>query len=454
MVAGSNPAWGARAQASYLRTTVPPGPTALRDAKKALTKLLNQVDEKRAPRTSASVNQLLDRYFEIRTDLAGGTLRDYMSKANKHIRPILGTHPIAKLDTMVLESLYADLRRCRDHCRGQKSVQHRTDRPHVCDEHDDRGLCDPVDKACRACTRMCKPHQCQPLKDSGIRAIHWILSGALDAAVRWGWLGVNPAKQARKPTIRSYRRSDAGLSREDAAAGQPNRPDPHELRAQTDRPRLGPLVSPQLHEEVRVINEVGVADGHDAPPALQEFVDIVDLEGDSAVAHRVGQCAPGGSPKEDAAPVHDVVDRQHLRTVRPVERHPSYGLGGQQLPALLGRQVLEECRLEPSAAALVPVHPSGVRRLGLSVHGRRSRNSEPKAVPCAQLAAMPTERVHRRGSVSPGGWPSDPPPSGPVDASVPPGGRPRRPRPSTETRAIATSDCRTSADRPRDQWFA
>jgi integrase len=48
---------------------------------------------------------------------------------------------------------------------------------------------------------MCKPHQCRPFADSGIRTIHFILSGALGSAVRWGWLGVNPAATARKPAL-------------------------------------------------------------------------------------------------------------------------------------------------------------------------------------------------------------------------------------------------------------
>jgi integrase len=48
---------------------------------------------------------------------------------------------------------------------------------------------------------MCKPHQCKPYKASGIRSVHWILSDAFDAAVRWGWIGVNPADVARKQAM-------------------------------------------------------------------------------------------------------------------------------------------------------------------------------------------------------------------------------------------------------------
>ena len=73
----------------YLRETVPPGPTTRRQAEKALTRLQSQVDERRAPRTSATLDQLLDRYFDVAVDVAPSTRSDYLSKANKHIRPIL-----------------------------------------------------------------------------------------------------------------------------------------------------------------------------------------------------------------------------------------------------------------------------------------------------------------------------------------------------------------------------
>jgi len=186
---------------TYLKETIPAGRNAKRQAEKALTRLQNQVDERRAPRSSATLDQLLDRYFEVWVDVAPGTLSEYISKANKHIRPILGSTPIARLETHTLESLYADLRKCTDHCHGRKYIQHRTDRPHVCDEHGDGGPCEPLDPKCRRCRRMCKPHQCKPYQASGVRAVHYILSGAFAAAVRWGWMGVNPAQDARTPAM-------------------------------------------------------------------------------------------------------------------------------------------------------------------------------------------------------------------------------------------------------------
>jgi hypothetical protein len=48
----------------YLVETVPAGPNAARQAEKTRTRLLAQVDERRNPRTKATLNQLLDRWLE------------------------------------------------------------------------------------------------------------------------------------------------------------------------------------------------------------------------------------------------------------------------------------------------------------------------------------------------------------------------------------------------------
>ena len=75
----------------YLKDTIPAGPNPKRQAEKAFTRLQNQVDERRAPRTSATLDKLLDRYFKVGLDVAPSTRRDYISKANRHIRPVLGS---------------------------------------------------------------------------------------------------------------------------------------------------------------------------------------------------------------------------------------------------------------------------------------------------------------------------------------------------------------------------
>lgn len=106
------------------------------------------MDERKAPRTAATLNQLLDRHFDVGLDVDASTKRDYISKARKHIRPFLGSEPIGRLGPEVLESLYADLRRCLDHCGGRRYGQYRTDGEHVCDEHAPAEPCNPYDHGC------------------------------------------------------------------------------------------------------------------------------------------------------------------------------------------------------------------------------------------------------------------------------------------------------------------
>jgi integrase len=184
----------------YLRETVPAGPRAAGEAEKVRTRLLNQVDEKRNPRTTATVNQLIDRWLEV-IDIEASTKQGYVRKIGKHIRPVLGTMQVAKLDAEILESFYAQLRKCRDHCGGRKYVQHRTSAEHVCDEHDGSPCRPPNPEECRACARACRQHVCRGLANASIRQIHWIVSGVLDRAVRWGWIAVNPARQAEPPAL-------------------------------------------------------------------------------------------------------------------------------------------------------------------------------------------------------------------------------------------------------------
>jgi integrase len=162
-----------------LTETIPAGPKAGVQAEQALTRLLNELDERRNPRTNATVNQLLDRYFAM-VDAEQTTTRTYVGYARKHIRPLLGELKVGAVDGDVLDSFYAELRRCRQHCGGRRYVEHRTSRPHECDGR-------------------CGRHQCTPLAASTIRQIHFILSGAYKRAVRWRWVATNPVSQAEPP---------------------------------------------------------------------------------------------------------------------------------------------------------------------------------------------------------------------------------------------------------------
>lgn len=93
---------------------------------------------------------------------------------------MLGSTPIKKITPRTLETLYAELRRCRKRCDGTKFVEHAAD----CDGE---------------CSKDCKIHKCAGLAGSTIRQIHAVISGALSAAVRWEWLNANPAKIVQRP---------------------------------------------------------------------------------------------------------------------------------------------------------------------------------------------------------------------------------------------------------------
>jgi integrase len=169
---GSDPVTGKR---HTLVEVIPAGPKAAVLAEEARTRLLSQVDEKRHPRTNATVNQLLDRHFGL-VSLERSTLATYRGYADKHVRPLIGSVQVGALDADVFDAFYAELRRCRDHCTEKRYVEHRTRVAHECDSR-------------------CRPHVCRSLGASTIRQIHFILSGALKRAVRWRWISTNPNPQ-------------------------------------------------------------------------------------------------------------------------------------------------------------------------------------------------------------------------------------------------------------------
>src|SRR4029453_15826591 len=76
----------------YLRETA----HTHKEAERALTRLLSQVDEQRTPNTSATVGYLLDRWLELAQPEL--TPRDpYQAFLRRHVRPALGPLPLRKL---------------------------------------------------------------------------------------------------------------------------------------------------------------------------------------------------------------------------------------------------------------------------------------------------------------------------------------------------------------------
>lgn len=79
-----------------LTEVIPPGPKQARLAEEARTRLLNQVDERRNPKTRATVDQLITKYFQV-LDVDTQTMRGYKSKYENHIKPLIGSEPLTRL---------------------------------------------------------------------------------------------------------------------------------------------------------------------------------------------------------------------------------------------------------------------------------------------------------------------------------------------------------------------
>lgn len=181
--------------------------TDANEAQRMLVRLLAQVDEQRNARTRASLSYALDSWLRVHEG-EWTTLAAYRSYVERTIKPALGEMPLAKINARVLEEFYAQLRSCRQRCDGKPSVDHRTTRPHECRTVRHRrspGRQSNLEAATHDCDTAgctvieCRPHRCRPMAASTIRQIHFIISGTLDAAVRWEWIPTNPAATTKKP---------------------------------------------------------------------------------------------------------------------------------------------------------------------------------------------------------------------------------------------------------------
>jgi integrase len=153
---------------------------AQKAADKVMTRLLSQVDQQRTATSSVAFGYVLDEWLRT-AELDEGTRDMYRGYVDRNIRPVLGEEPVRKVSTRMLETLYAELRRCRVRCDGKPFVEHRAEGEHDCAK------------------KKCKPHTCNPLAASTVRQLHSIMSGALSAAERWGWIDANPARIAKRP---------------------------------------------------------------------------------------------------------------------------------------------------------------------------------------------------------------------------------------------------------------
>lgn len=131
----------------------------------ALTKLQGQVDQNRHPKTDITLSQAVGSWLRI-AKLEDTTRDRYEDLVRLYITPTLGDLAAGKLDPELLENFYARLQQCRDLCGGRRRTR----------------------------------HECRPLSGSTVRKVHYVISGALEQAVRWRHLGVNPAALAIAPS--------------------------------------------------------------------------------------------------------------------------------------------------------------------------------------------------------------------------------------------------------------
>ena len=185
----------------HLTEIIPPGPRAAKEAEKARTRLLSQVDQQRNPRTRATVNQMLDRHLEM-LGVEETTLDSYEGFVRNHIRPLIGTcrwaGSTARSWTRSTE---------RSPAAAHTATASRSSSTAPSDEHD--------------CDERCKPHVCRPLAAASLLKIQAILNKAGKRAVRWEWIGRNPFELAEPIPLSALRAAaaDRGAGRRDLRRG-------------------------------------------------------------------------------------------------------------------------------------------------------------------------------------------------------------------------------------------
>src|SRR6266542_3579915 len=127
-------------------------------AEVALTRLRGQVDEDRHPKSAVTLGPAVAQWLEV-AKLEDTTCERDEDLIRIYIGPTFGDLAAGKLDAELLERFYARLQRCRTLCNGRPSAS----------------------------------HTCRPLSSSSVRKIHFIISAALERAVRWRHLGVSRA---------------------------------------------------------------------------------------------------------------------------------------------------------------------------------------------------------------------------------------------------------------------
>lgn len=205
-----------------------------KEAEKILTRLQAQVDKQRNARTRATFGYAVDKWMQLH-DVEASSREANEIYVRRYVRPAIGDEPIHKISALVLESLYAELRRCRERCDGKPRIDHRVEGPHDCrlvkhkrpPGRPPAGGHPPHDCTARGCQVVeCQPHECKPLADSTILKIHFVISSVFAAAIRWvGWRRI-PATSQRSRSSRSPIRTRRQPSRRRRSSRPPGKQDP------------------------------------------------------------------------------------------------------------------------------------------------------------------------------------------------------------------------------------
>jgi integrase len=152
--AGRDPVTGRK---RWIAKTVHGGKRA---ARRELANLIAEVDRGLAAGTDATVNDLIERWLEVASpNWSPSTLVQTKSAIHTHIEPLLGPIRLKKLKAADLDRFYAELRK--------------------------------------------RPGRRSPtLAPATIRRVYVIIHAALEQAVKWGWIAVNPADASSPPKIR------------------------------------------------------------------------------------------------------------------------------------------------------------------------------------------------------------------------------------------------------------
>ena len=131
-----------------------------RAAQRELANLIAEVDRGLAVGTDATVNDLIERWMELASaEWSPSTLVQTRSAIRTHITPLLGPIQLKKLRAADLDHFYAQLRK--------------------------------------------RPGRRSPtLSPATIRRVYVIIHAALEQAVKWGWIAVNPADASSPPKTR------------------------------------------------------------------------------------------------------------------------------------------------------------------------------------------------------------------------------------------------------------